>query len=136
MIHIKIHHVGFLAKNIKSTLEAFQNMGAGQVIIEKSVTWDAIRKIYIAFILFGGYRIEIIEPDKESEYYPLLKRFKNSPYHFCYEVKDLEKETKKLQEEGYHVMENPLEAPCIENRRVAFLMGAHTGIIELLEGGI
>ena len=135
MVHIKVHHVGFLTKDIKSAIKGFRDMSAGLVTVEKPTTWDEIRKIYIAFIFMGDYRIEIIEPDRESVYYPLLKKFKNSPYHFCFEVEDLEEEITRLQDGGYHVIENPLEAPCIENRRVAFLMGSHTGMIELLEGG-
>lgn len=65
----------------------------------------------------------------------LLKRFKNLPYHICYESNNLEKDISKYSEKGYSLMGDPQEAPAIEGNKVAFLMNRHIGIIELLEVG-
>jgi methylmalonyl-CoA/ethylmalonyl-CoA epimerase len=78
--------------------------------------------------------VELIEPvDDSSPMYPLLKRYKNTPYHICYEVDDLEASIAELSTKGYTVMQEPLEAPCIENKRVSFLINSNLGIIELVE---
>lgn len=128
---MKVHHIGFLAKNGKATVEEYKTIGA---VVEQEERVDNIRRIKITFIILDGYRIEIIEPiDKESPYYPLMKRFKNSPYHTCYEVSDLDESLEKLQAEGYVVTSMPEAAPCLDGRRVAFLMSRSMGLIELLE---
>lgn len=128
---MKIHHVGFLAVNGKETVKGFLEQGA---VLEQKESYDSFRKINITFILMGEYRIEIIEPaDENSPFYPLLKKYKNSPYHFCYEVNELEPEMERLQKNGCFVLDNPMEAPCIDNRKVAFLMSPNMGVLELVE---
>ncbi|MGP1457982.1 MAG: VOC family protein [Treponema sp.] len=93
-----IHHVGFLTKNIKKSEKEFLNLGFN---IEQTVQYDSIRKINIEFIVNGDYRIELIEPvDKDSPMYPLLKRYKNTPYHFCYISKNLYSDIEYLTKLG------------------------------------
>ena len=65
--------------------------------------------------------------------FPLLKRFKNSPYHFCYEVEDLDASVKELSDKGYTVIQEPEIAPCIDDRKVVFLNNISMGIIELVQ---
>ncbi len=131
MNEFNVHHVGFLCKNLEKTRDKFLGLG---FTIEQDKAFDDIRKIYIEFLVNGGYRVELIQPvDKESPMYPLLSRYKNTPYHFCYEVDDLEAATSKLEGEGYTIFQNPEKAPCIDNGRVVFMINTAAGIVELLE---
>ncbi len=128
---MKIHHVGFLAKNIEKTEKKFFELGYE---VESPTAYDEIRKINIEFLVNGGYRVELIQPmSEESPMYPLLKRFKNSPYHFCYEVENLDAAVEELSGKGYTVIQEPEIAPCIEGKKVAFLNNISMGIIELVE---
>ncbi len=128
---MKIHHVGYLAKNIEKTRKKFLELGYE---VESPVKYDEIRKIDIEFLVNGDYRVELIEPkSEESPMYPLLKRFKNAPYHFCYEVEDLDAAVCELSDKGYTVIQEPEIAPCIEGRRVVFLNNISMGILELVE---
>ncbi len=130
---MNIHHVGYLTKTIAKTREAFLYLGYEE---EREVRYDDIRMINIAFLKKDGYRIELIEPfSKESPMFPLLKHYKNTPYHICYSVTDLEDSIAELEKKRYHVIDPPEKAPCLNNRRVAFLMHKDMGIIELLEEG-
>ena len=128
---MKIHHVGYLAKNIEKTRKKFLELGYE---VEKPVKYDEIRKINIEFLVNGDYRVELIQPmSEESPMYPLLKRYKNSPYHFCYEVENIEVSVEELSANGYTVIQEPEIAPCIEGKRVVFLNNISMGIIELVE---
>lgn len=128
---MKIHHVGYLAKNIEKTEKKFFDLG---YTVESPTAYDEIRKINIEFLVNGDYRVELIQPmSEDSPMFPLLKRYKNSPYHFCYEVENLEQSVKELSENGYTVIQEPEIAPCIEGRKVAFLNNISMGIIELVE---
>ena len=128
---MKIHHVGYLAKNIEKTEKKFFELG---YTVESPTAYDEIRKINIEFLVNGDYRVELIQPmSEDSPMFPLLKRYKNSPYHFCYEVESLEESVKELSENGYTVIQEPEIAPCIEGRKVAFLNNISMGIIELVE---
>ena len=130
---MKIHHVGYLTKNIHASEKAFLDLGYH---IETPAMFDSFRKINIVSMKNEDYRVELIEPiGPESPIYSLLKKYKNTPYHFCYEVTDLEKTVEALTEKGYLMTQAPLEAPCIQNRKVAFLVGENVGIVELIEVG-
>ncbi len=128
---MKIHHIGYLAKNLGKTQKKFEELGYK---IEREVKYDQIRKINIAFLKNGDYRVELIQPmDEDSPMYPLLKRFKNTPYHFCYEVENVDAAVDELSLKGYTVIQEPNIAPCIDDRRVVFLNNISMGIIELVE---
>jgi len=130
---MKIHHVGYLTKRLEKSQDQFLKLGYE---VERPVKYDDIRKINISFLKKDGYRVELIEPvDKESPMYPLLKNYKNTPYHFCYSVENLEEAIAGLEEGGYRVMQPPEKAPCIDDHRVCFLIHMHMGILELVEEG-
>jgi methylmalonyl-CoA/ethylmalonyl-CoA epimerase len=128
---MKIHHVGYLAKNISKTEKKFFDLGYE---VERPTSYDDIRQINIEFLVNGEYRVELIQPmSEQSPMYPLLKRFKNAPYHFCYEVENLDATIEMLSGNGYTVIQEPEKAPCIDGKRVAFLNNISMGIIELVE---
>ncbi|MBR4832515.1 MAG: VOC family protein [Butyrivibrio sp.] len=128
---MKIHHVGYLAKSIAKSEKKFLELGYE---VERPTQFDEIRNINIEFLVNGDYRVELIEPmGEDSPMYPLLKRFKNSPYHFCYEVEDIDAAVKELEEKYYTVIQEPNVAPCIDGKKVVFLNNISMGIIELVE---
>ena len=128
---MKIHHIGYLTKNLSKTQQQMQELGFA---VEQESSYDAGRAVNIAFLVSGNYRIELIEPaSKESPLYPLLKRYKNTPYHICYEVPNLSDALAEYEQKGYSVIQQPQEAPCIGQHKVAFLMHINVGMIELLE---
>ncbi len=128
---MKVHHIGYLVKNIEKSRAKFLQLGYE---VERPVKFDAIRDVNIEFLLNDGYRVELIQPLSEnSPMYPLLKRYKNSPYHICYEVDDLNKSVEELSGNGYTVIQEPKVAPCIDDKKVVFLTNISMGIIELVE---
>lgn len=129
---MKIHHIGYLVKNIELSVNKFLQLDNYEIL--KESTWDEDRKAYISFLQKENYCIELIAPTKESDIYPLLKRYKNSPYHICYEVDryTIEKEIVRLEKMGYMLMKEIAPAIVIGGK-VAFLISADMGMVELLE---
>ncbi len=136
---MKIHHIGYLVKKMEPSVLQFQKLGFKiECLSEEAdtdgIVRDEIRRARIAFMKNGDYRIELVEPmDKESPVYGLMKRYKNSPYHICYESADLEKDTDDLEKNGWILFDLAKPAPAISGCRVAFLMGADSGMLELVE---
>ena len=128
---MRVHHIGYLVKNIEKTKEYFFTLGYS---VEKDEKYDAVRDIKILFLINrGGVRIELIEPMKSSQIYFLLKKYKNSPYHICYSVHNLSEAIQELEDKHFFVIEQPEIAPCIDGKLVCFLSCGGIEIIELLE---
>ena len=77
MLALKIHHIGYLVKDIKKALSSFQDLGFS---IAQETVFDSIRKVNICFLEKDGYTIELVSPtDSTSVVTNLLKKYKNSP---------------------------------------------------------
>lgn len=131
-LDLKIHHIGYLVKNIDKAIEKFKQLGFKCV---SETTCDEIRYIHICFMEKDGYVIELVSPyDSNSVVSKLMKQYKNSPYHICYLTDKFEETCIALQTGGGYVMvNNPLPAPALEGKRVVFLISHISGMIELLE---
>lgn len=82
----------------------------------------------------NGIKIELVAPQKNSQIYPLLKNYRDSPYHICYVVENINSAIYELQILGYMMFREPVEAVAISaNAKVAFLMKRNVGMIELVE---
>ena len=111
----------------------FQNIG--YTLISGPVTDDK-RNVEIAFVQNNGYLIELISPlNENSPITNYLTKIGNTPYHFCYEVKNIDESIATLRALRFMVVEKPSEAIAIDNQKVAFLYSPNYGLLELLEIG-
>lgn len=125
------HHIGYLVKNIDKATVEFTKLGYS-IIKEKQ--YDDYRKVDITFLQLGEYCVELVSPTAEDSVVSgLMNRYKNSPYHICYEVDNLEETAEIVSKNGYVAIDEATPAPAIEGRRVEFFMNRHLGMIELLE---
>lgn len=130
MTSLKVHHIGYLVKETETSIQSFEALGY-QLIQE--VMYDDIRKINICFMRKDGYCIELISPvSEESVVYGLLKKYKNCPYHICYETQNFEEDYQTLLTEGFLSIDTPTPAPALQGREVVFLTNRSMGMIELL----
>lgn len=128
---MKIHHIGYLVKKVDKGIQTFESLGYEK---KSEILYDENRKIDICFLEKDGYLIELVSPkDRSSVVYNLLKQYKNSPYHICYETDDFEEDMMELEMNGYVKVDNPCPAPAIDGKRVVFLLNAAIGLIELVE---
>lgn len=130
MSSLTVHHIGYLVKKIEKAKQSFLRLGYE---IEQDTIYDEIRKVDICFLCKDGYRIELVSPcSEDSVVAGLMKRYKNSPYHICYEAKDFEQDFAELTANGFLAVDELTEAPALGGRKVIFLNNASLGLIELI----
>lgn len=130
MPSFKVHHIGYLVKKIEKAQKTFESLGYQ---IEQDIVRDPIREVDICFLQKDGYRVELVSPVSENSVVTgLLKKYKNCPYHICYEADDPEAVYQELTEQGFTAIDMPTPAPALGNRSVVFLMSPVIGMIELL----
>lgn len=133
MSTLTIHHIGYLVKKIVPAIRSFEALGFQ---VAREVTRDDIREVDICFLEKDGYRVELVSPySATSVVAGLLKKYKNCPYHICYETSHFEEALEELTSHGYVMMGSPTPAPAIDQHTVVFLMNASLGMIELLDLG-
>lgn len=126
----KIHHIGYLVKKIEKAQKTFSALGYQT---EQDTVYDPIRDVDICFLQKDGCRIELVSPVSErSVAAGLLKKYKNCPYHICYEAADYEAACAALSAAGFLAIDTPTEAPAMGGRKVAFFSSPTIGMIELL----
>lgn len=127
-----VHHLGYLVKNIEKSRAAFQALGYAA---ESKVYFDQERLTNFCFLVNQDTRIELVEPSKESDIFPLLKAYNNTIYHVCYEVNDIDKAITELKGNGFLLFRDKQMAPAIsKDSVVVFMMHTRMGIIELVQG--
>lgn len=126
---LKIHHIGYLVKKIEKAKETFQALGYA---VEQDTVYDEIRKVDICFLTKDSYRVELVSPASEDSVVAgLLKKYKNTPYHICYETDDLEEAYRELTSNGFAAIDTPTPAPALGGCDVVFLTSPVIGMIEL-----
>lgn len=127
----KIHHIGYLVRNMEKAVDEFLELG---FIVSQDMVYDKYRDIEIVFMEKDGYRIELVKPKtKDSVVYDLQKKIGNAPYHICYEVDDLEKAVSELEGRRYVIYQEAHQATALQGRQVVFLMHGQIGLVELVE---
>lgn len=130
MTNLKVHHIGYLVKKLEAAIRSFENLGYQ---ITQETVYDDIRKVNICFLEKDGYMIELVAPvSEDSVVAGLMKKYKNSPYHICYETEDFERDFQELTANGFIAIDTPTPAPALQNRDVVFLTNAFMGMIELI----
>ena len=128
---MKLHHVGYLVKDIRKSMTAFEAL---DYQLDGNIFFDEDRKSDICFMRSKRDAVELIQPRTDSEIFPLLKKFRNSPYHLCFEVDDLDAEKNRLQSRGFLLFKDSSPARAIsDSARVAFLNHPAAGIVELVQ---
>lgn len=128
---LKIHHIGYLVKKIDAAIGSFSRLGYQ---VTQNTVYDDIRKVNICFMEKDGCRIELVSPASEDSVVSgLMKKFKNSPYHICYETENFEQDYMTLVSDGFIAIDTPTPAPALQGHEVVFLSSPVIGMIELIK---
>lgn len=131
MLSLKVHHIGYLVKKIDAAIRSFEDLGYQ---ITQSTVYDDIRKVNICFMQKDGCCIELVSPaSEESVVSGLIRKYKNCPYHICYETTDFDSDYQSLLSNGFLSIDTPTPAPALQDRNVVFLTNPFMGMIELLD---
>ena len=128
---MRIHHIGYLVRDMGRAREAFLRLGYEDV---SGVVPDALRRVELCFLQKDGCTVELVcSAGPDSAVAGLVKRYQNAPYHLCYEAERFDADLAALERDGYTRMDDPAPAPAFGGRRVVFLMSPAVGILELIE---
>ncbi len=77
--------------------------------------------------------MELVSPvSEDSVVSGLMKKYKNAPYHICYEADDPEAAYVQLTANGFAAIDTPTPAPALGGCKVVFLTSPVIGMIELI----
>jgi len=133
---MKLSHVGIIVKDIKEGIKNHETLFGYKQLSD--IIEDPIQKVRV--VLMGHsdedpVKIELISPlGEDSPVTDLLKK-RQSLYHLCYEVPDIEEAKNLARKNGAIVISKPVEAPLFDNRKICFLFTKDHYVIELVETG-
>ena len=128
---MKLHHVGLVTKNIQECSALYEALGYSR----STLVYDPIQMASIALMHRSGETmIELIAPEhSQSPAHKWLKRIKAGTYHLCYETGSLPQAIGLMHGLGFVTVMDPVPAVAFEDRQVAFLWSALTGLVEIVE---
>ena len=125
------HHIGIACRDIMKSQAFYTAMGYHAA----DVVEDPLQHVRVCFLdKKGAPRLELLEPlDDQSPVARTLATVGVTPYHLCYQVDDIEAAITALRGQRFLLVNGPVPACAMGDRRVAFLFQKHTGLVELVE---
>lgn len=126
----KFHHIGVATPSIEKT--SYLYIKAGYDLSETII--DSVQNVRIAFLTKKNMpAIELLEPiDKTSPVFNVILRSGVTPYHFCYEVSNIDDSIERLEAMNYNPISPPVEAIALGNKKICFLHHKDAGLIEIV----
>lgn len=115
---LKVEHIGIAVKDLENSNELFKKLfGKSHYKIEKVKS----ENVNTSFFKVGRTKIELLEATSEdSAIAKFLEKRGEGIHHIAFEVKDIHKEMKRLEEEGFRLI-NKKPKRGADNKLVAFL---------------
>lgn len=128
---LTFHHIGIACRDIDKTKAFYLQQG----YTATPTVDDPLQHVRISFLnKEGAPQLELLEPlDEQNPVARTLATAGVTPYHMCYEVRDLESAIAELRTQRFLLVNGPVPACALENRRIAFMFQKNTGLIELVE---
>jgi methylmalonyl-CoA/ethylmalonyl-CoA epimerase len=128
----KIEHIGIAVKNLEESNALFKKLlGTPHYKTEEVVS----EGVNTSFFKVGTNKIELLEATNEDS--PIAKfiaKKGEGVHHIAFDVSDIEKEIKRLQKEGFVIL-NEKPKKGADNKLIAFLhpKGTNGTLIELCQ---
>lgn len=126
---LKFNHIGVATDSIQESIAAFSLIGYKQ---SSPIFNDSLQDVRVCFLeSIGSPRLELIEPLSETSLIKdIIKKNRGTmPYHYAYEVLDLEQTLDDLQQEEFIRITRPTSSPAFDGRNVVFLYKENLGIV-------
>ena len=125
-----IEHIGIAVKNLADSVQVFEKLLNSKCYKTEQVEDERVRT---AFLKNGETKIELLEsyePDGIIAKY--IEKKGEGIHHIAFEVADIESEIKRLEKEGFTVL-NKTPKPGADNKMICFLHPKSTNgvLIEL-----
>jgi methylmalonyl-CoA/ethylmalonyl-CoA epimerase len=128
---MRLHHIGVITGNLEGSMHFYTNLGYAA----SAIYADPLQKARLVLMQRAHEPlVELIEPaSPDSPAASWIQRVVVGPYHTCYEVDDLEAMVAFLRRHRLLPVSKPVPAVAFNMRRVVFLWGENSGLLELLE---
>lgn len=129
---LKVEHIGIAVRSLQTSIPLFEKILDTAAYKTEAV---ASENVVTAFFQKGETKIELLESSTEDG---VINRFIEKKgegiHHIAFEVEDIEAEMKRLQDEGF-VLLNEKPKPGADNKLVCFLhpKGTNGVLIELCQ---
>jgi len=127
----KIEHIGIAVKDIKTISKFYKDIFECEISEEMDVPE---RKLKIAFAEISGIKLEfLMAMDKDNVIAKFIDKKGEGIHHICFEVDDVDKATKELDEKGVELVDKPRMGA--EGKKIIFIKPKNTYgvLIELKE---
>lgn len=128
----KIEHIGIAVKDIKASNDLFTKLFGKPDYKTESVESEGVKT---SFFKIGPNKIELLEATTaESPIAKFIDKKGEGIHHIAFDVDDIEKETKRLEKEGFQIL-NKVPKKGADNKLVVFLHPKSTNgvLIELCQ---
>jgi methylmalonyl-CoA epimerase len=128
---MRIHHIGFVSKDISKTVRAFQEILGAELASKPFL--DKVQRVNEVNVKIGDTLIQVFEPVAEpSPVNQFLTRRGEGLHHLCFEVENIQAALDEFRARGAEVIWNPFDA--FEDYQAAFLGPMEAGglLIELV----
>jgi len=127
---IAFHHVGCLVESIDdATVDYLKLHPTASVSEIYTIKEQAVK---VCFFTIGNMIIEFVEPGNQKTSLSVLLRKNPGFYHIGLITDDLDKETERLENEGYRKI-NHFRSAAFHGRFCSYLMNNENHLIELIQ---
>jgi len=128
--YLTFHHIGIAVTNIEKTVAIYGALG----FIATEPIIDPVQNVRICFLEKQDTPLyELVEAINEtSPVNKTLDKIGVSPYHICYEVDNMDEAINDLRKQRYLLLQTPVPAVALNNRKICFMFHTDVGLIELL----
>lgn len=128
----KIEHIGIAVKDLQKSNELFSKLfGKNHYKVEKVES----EHVATSFFMLGETKIELLEASSpESAISKFIEKKGEGIHHIAYEVDDVREEMKRLEEEGFELL-NKEPKKGADNKLICFLHPKSTNgvLVELCQ---
>ena len=129
---MKVEHIGIAVKELSSANNTFSLLLGSKPYKTESVESEFVQ---VSFFQAGETKIELLEAThEESPIARFIERRGEGIHHIAFEVDDIEAEMKRLQNEGFRLL-NEQPKKGADNKRICFLHPKDTNgvLVELCQ---
>ncbi len=129
---LKVEHIGIAVKDISESIALFEKLLNTNCYKKESVESEGVQT---AFFQKGSTKIELLESlNPDSAIATFISKRGEGIHHIAFEVGDIESEMKRLEQEGFRLL-NSVPKDGADNKRICFLHPKSTNgvLIELCQ---
>ena len=134
MNQMKLHHLAIVVADIERSVEFYKKLM--NITPVGKIFHDTGQKAHIQFLagsVLGPLQLELLSPDGDDSPLALALKKGGGPNHLCFEVADLDQALELARQQGSRIICEPVQAPAIANRKIAFVFTPDQQIVEFLE---